>query len=178
MKVKQMILLTVFAGTLFMVMGLTGGQAEAQTNLLVNPGFEEGFSHQDGIPEITAPNNWRVHWLDGVTFPGSNGVANRPETVVWNIKDAPPEEQTLFFRDGSYAFKLFKNWGPILAGLSQDVTGLEVGRRYRFTAPIYVDIVKKYTDRKIPPEDLDAGQVRLGAGPTGSTCRRSSARRS
>lgn len=168
MKVKQSALLVVLVGILFATLSLTGGQAKAQDNLLTNPGFEEGYFNQDGIPEIAVPNGWRMHWLNDVTFTRSNGVAARPETVVWNIKDAPPSEQTLFFRDGSYALKIFKGWAPVYAAISQDVTGLEVGRKYRFAAPIYIDMVEDYSSGKKSPEDLDAGQVRLGAGPTGS----------
>ncbi|MBE2221612.1 MAG: hypothetical protein IAF02_08740 [Anaerolineae bacterium] len=168
MKVKQIVLLVVIAGILFTALSLSGNQATAQENLFTNPGFEEGHFNQDGIPEIAVPNGWRMHWLDGQTFPRSNGAAARPETVVWNIKDAPPSEQTLFFRDGIYALKIFKGWTPLYAALSQDVKGLEVGRKYRVAAPIYIDIVEEYGSRKKAPEDLDAGQVRIGAGPTGS----------
>jgi hypothetical protein len=169
MRIKPIVLLVVIASILFTALSLSGNQAIAQENLLNNPGFEEGYFNQDGIPEIAVPNGWRMHWLDGQTFPRSNGAAARPETVVWNIKDAPPSEQTLFFRDGSYALKIFKGWAPVYAALSQDVTGLEVGRKYRLAAPIYIDIVEDYSSSKKPPEDLDAGQVRLGAGPTGAT---------
>jgi len=146
-------------------------QAAAQTNLLTNPGFEAGHYSQDNIAEITVPNGWRMHWIDGQPFPGSNGNAARPETVVWNIKDAPPNEQTLFFRDGSYALKIFKGWAPLYAGLSQDVTGLEVGRRYRLSIPIYIDIVETYEGGKHAPGKLDSGQVRIGTSPTGAAWR-------
>ncbi|MFO7679059.1 MAG: hypothetical protein R6X34_03330 [Chloroflexota bacterium] len=167
MKTKQIALLVVLTGLLFATFGVFGQQAAAQSNLLTNPGFEGGYFNQDGIPEIAVPNGWRMHWLDGQPFNGSNGNAARPETVVWNIKDAPADEQTLFFKDGSYAFKIFKGWAPVYAALSQDVTGLEVGRKYRLAAPIFIDIVESYEGRKRPPTKLDSGQVRLGAGATG-----------
>jgi len=141
--------------------------AAQQTNLLTNPGFEQGYYHQDNIPEIAVPNGWRMYWVDGQPFPGSSGNAARPETVVWNIKDAPPEEQVLLFRDGSYALKIFKGWAPVYAGMSQDVSGLEVGRRYRLAVPIYIDIVETYEGGKRAPSKLDSGQVRLGASNTG-----------
>lgn len=144
---------------------------QAQANLLTNPGFEAGHYNQDGIPEITVPNGWRMHWLDGIPFNNSNGNAARPETVVWNIQDAPPNERPLFFRDGSYTLKIFKGWAPMYAAVSQDVTGLEVGRRYRLSAPIFVDIVESYDNGKQAPGKLDSGQVRLGAGNTGTAWR-------
>lgn len=167
MKSKQIALLAVLTGLLFATLGIFGQQAAAQSNLLTNPGFEGGYYNQDGIPEIAVPNGWRMHWIDGQPFNGSNGNAARPETVVWNIKDAPEAEQTLFFKDGSYAFKIFKGWAPVYSALSQDVTGLEVGRKYRLAAPIYIDIVESYEGRKRPPTKLDSGQVRLGASATG-----------
>lgn len=139
-------------------------------NLFKNPGFEEGYFNQDGIPQIAVPNSWRMHWLDGVAFDGTDGqVAYRPETVVWYIEDAPQNERSLFFRDGSYTLKLFKPWAPLFVALSQEVSGLEVGRNYRITAPIYVDIVESYDGGKQPPSDRpDAGFVRFSVGPTGS----------
>ncbi len=167
MKFKHIALLVVLAGILFSVLSITEGRVIAQENLLTNPGFEEGYYHQDDIPEIAVPNGWRMHWLDGQAFNGSNGVAHRPETVVWNIKDAPPQEQTLFFKDGSYAFKVFKGWAPVYSALSQDVTGLEVGRKYRLAVPIFIDIVEDYSGGKRAPGKLDSGQIRLGAGETG-----------
>lgn len=139
----------------------------AQTNLLTNPGFEEGHYNQNNIPEITVPNGWRMHWLDGVPFSGSNGNAARPETVVWNIQDAPLNERQLFFRDGSYTLKIFKGWAPVYAGLSQDVGGLQVGRRYRLSVPVFIDIVESYEGGKQAPGKLDSGQVRLGASNAG-----------
>lgn len=147
----------------------TAAQTQGTENLLVNPGFEEGHHKQDGIPEITVPNGWRLHWLDNAEFPGSDGPAARPESVVWFIGDAPADEQGLFFRDGSYALKVFKGGRPVYAALSQDVSGLEVGRRYRLVAPVYIDIVSSYNGgNKLAPGDLESGLVRLGAGPVGA----------
>lgn len=139
-------------------------------NLFENGSFEAGFYNQDGISEITVPNGWRMHWIDGVAFEGTDGLpAYRPETVVWFIQDAPPEERPLFFRDGSYTLKLFKPWAPLFTALSQEVSGLEVGRNYRIIAPIFVDIVESYEGGKQPPGARpDAGFIRFSVGPAGS----------
>ena len=144
-------------------------------NLFENPGFEAGYFNQDSIPQIAVPNGWRMHWLDGVAFEGTDGVvAYRPETVVWNIQDAPENERSLFFRDGSYTLKLFKPWAPLFVALSQEVSGLEVGRNYRISAPIYVDIVESYDGGKQPPAARpDAGFIRFSVGPAGSGWRTS-----
>lgn len=172
-KIAKSVLL--FAVTLLVaVFSLPHEHAAAQEvvsgNLFKNPGFEEGYFNQDGIPQIAVPNNWRMHWLDGVAFDGTDGqVAYRPETVVWYIEDAPLNERSLFFRDGSYTLKLFKPWAPLFVALSQEVSGLEVGRNYRITAPIYVDIVESYDGGKQPPSDRpDAGFIRFSVGPAGS----------
>lgn len=176
MKRKNLVVFVVAALLVWLVGLATTQQTAAQTqvgdNLLVNPGFENGHHHQDGISEITVPDGWRLHWFDGNEFPGSAGPAFRPESVNWFIGDAPPDEQSLFFRDGSFALKVFKGGAPVYAALSQDVNGLEVGRRYRLVVPIYIDIVADYSGGvKKPPAKLDSGQVRLGAGPVGAPWR-------
>lgn len=163
-----------FVAALITVLGVNrsvSAQEVISGNLLTNPGFEAGYYYQDGIPQIAAPNGWRYLWLDNVPYEGTNGLdAYRPETMVWNIEDAPLHERPLFFRDGSYTVKVFRNWAPILTALTQDVTGLEVGRKYRISAPIYIDMVEDYDDNgKVAPEELWTAFVRLGAAPVGST---------
>jgi hypothetical protein len=171
MRIKLMGLLFI---AVLMTMSGVNRPASAQEvisgNLLINPGFEEGYYYQDNIPQIAAPNGWRYVWLDNQPFAGTNGQpAYRPETVVWNIEDAPPHERTVLFRDGSYTVKVFRNWAPILTALTQDVTGLEVGRKYRISAPIFIDMIEDYEDgQKVPPDELWTAFIRLGAGPTGA----------
>lgn len=164
--------------TLLIAVLLVPQSAEARTNLLVNPGFEGGYFRQDGIPEVTVPNGWRVHYLDGAAFPGiADGyVARRPETVVWHIQDAPVDERTLFFLDGNYTFKLFKPWAPLYAAMSQDVNGLQVGSNYEFVANVFVDVVDYYgAGGKVPPADEPEGViVRTGVSPVGAEWRNDS----
>lgn len=178
MKTKTLVLFTVLA-VFVMALGLitvdrTAAQTQGTENLLVNPGFENGNHHQDQIAEIVVPDGWKLHWVDGVTFPGAwdNLPAARPESTVWNSTGGVPEGEEILWRDGIYTLKVFKAWAPMYAALSQDVTGLEVGRRYRLVAPVYPDVVMDYSGgNKIPPDRPDSGQVRLGAGPTGSAWR-------
>ena len=172
MKLKFTFILVAATMLILLVGNTQQSPATAQEiiseNLFENPGWESGYYNQNNIPQIAVPNGWRMHWLDNVTFEGTNGiVANRPETVVWNIQDAPPEEREVFFRDGIYTLKIFKGWAPLYAAVSQDVAGLEVGRKYRIVAPIFVDIVESYDGGKVPPTDLTHGFVRFGAGPQG-----------
>ncbi len=173
MKAKITALLFVaalFTGLLLFNQNKAVAQEIISGNLFQNPGWEDGYYNQDGIPQIAVPNGWRMHWLDGVTFAGSgDNVAYRPETVVWNIMDAPENERAVFFRDGSYTLKIFKSWSPVYAALSQDVSGLEVGRKYRIVAPIFIDLVEKYENgQKVPPYRNDSGFVRFGAGKLGA----------
>jgi hypothetical protein len=149
---------------------------ELGPNLLVNPGFEEGHYNQDGIAEITVPNGWRMHWSNNERIFGGEYPTARPETVVWNISGAPANEAGVFWRDGIYTVKIFKGWAPVWAAMSQDVTGLQVGRRYRLVAPIYIDLVEGYDGgNKVPPSHNNTGRVRLGASPVGAGWRDESA---
>jgi hypothetical protein len=159
---------------IFLIFTLASFQVQAQgENLLKNPGFEEGHYNQDGIVEITVPNGWRMHWSNRESniFDGYAETA-RPETVVWNISGAPAHEKNVFWKDGIFTVKIFKGWAPLWAAMSQEVSGLEVGRRYRLVAPIFIDIVADYGEGgKIPPVDGRQGRVRLGASPLGATWR-------
>ncbi|GAB4269683.1 MAG: hypothetical protein Kow0080_13530 [Candidatus Promineifilaceae bacterium] len=171
---KRMSLAVILGAIMLSLVMMTATQTKAQNlgpNLFQNPGFEEGHYNQDGIAEITVPNGWRMHWLDGVAFEGTEGrVAYRPETVVWNIAGAPPQEADLFWKDGIYTLKIFKSWAPMYAALSQDVSGLEVSRRYRVVAPIYIDVYI-WDNGKVAPEDPTDAKVRLGASPVGAAWR-------
>jgi SdrD B-like domain/LysM domain len=164
---------TLLVAVLSFPRGNIAAQEIVSGNLFENPGFEAGYFNQDGIPQIAVPNGWRMHWLDGVAFEGTEGVvAYRPETVVWYIQDAPESERSLFWRDGSYTLKLFKPWAPVFVALSQDVSGLEVGRNYRMSIPIYVDIVGSYDGgNKVQPYRSDSGFVRFSVGAVGSPWR-------
>lgn len=169
-----LIIITLFLLTVALLPYAVNAQGQ---NLLKNPGFEEGHFNQDGIAEITVPNGWRMHWSDRESniFDGYAQTA-RPETVVWDIIGAPDHEKDLFWKDGIYTVKIFKGWAPVWAAMSQDVSGLEVGRRYRMVVPIFIDIVADYdAGQKIPPQDGRQGRVRLGVSPVGAGWRDESA---
>ncbi len=148
-------------------------RAQSGPNLLENPGFEDGHYNQDGIPQITVPNGWRMYWSNEEKIFGGEWVTTRPETIVWNIKGSPPGEE-FFWKDGSYTMKVFNTWAPLWAAMAQDVENLQVGRKYRFSVPIYIDVFADYeSGKKIPPppEHLGQAKIRLGAGPVGATWR-------
>ena len=133
-------------------------------NLLTNPGFNQGYHRQDNIPELAVPDGWQLYYIDGDTFPGCGSPpAYRPETVVWNIEDAPEHEKGLFFLDGNYCLKAFKAHAPLYFALTQAVSGLTPGARYRFTAQVYPDIVRGYAGgKKVRPEDIWYAEARVG----------------
>ncbi len=166
MKPKN-IALAVAAGFLLMAAVLPlphPARAQGGPNLLTNPSFEGGW-YDVQIGQV--PNAWEWHWLDNVTFPGSDRPALRPESRVLSKDLMPPQEHSLYFLDGEYVIKIFKPQAPIYVALSQNVNNLEVGRRYRLVAHVFPDLFD-WDGQKIPPTDPYAAQIRLGAGPTGA----------
>jgi hypothetical protein len=137
------------------------------SSILQNGSFEEGW-YDIEIGQV--PNDWAWHWVDGETLPGSDDPALAPETRVLPQDHVPEHERDLFFLDGWYCVKVFKGGAPIYAALSQDLSGLEAGRQYRFTVPIYVDVYF-WEGEKVPPADPYAARVRLGVAPTDATWR-------
>ncbi|MBN2001800.1 MAG: hypothetical protein JXA21_00475 [Anaerolineae bacterium] len=132
-------------------------------NLLKNSNFDEGHHHQDGIPEIVVPNDWQLYWVDKKVFKGAESVAYRPESVVWNIKDAPEHEKTLFFLSGNYCWKVFKANAPVYFAATQVISGLTPGGVYRFNAQVFPDIVTGYSGgKKVRPGDIWAAEARAG----------------
>ena len=167
--------LLVVLGLLLAGLGIVAGPARAQDlgpNLLENAGFEGGHYNQDGIAEIVVPNGWRMHWSDNELIFGGEWPSARPETVVWNATGGVPVGEEIFWRDGIYTMKVFKAYAPMWAAVSQDVENLEVGRKYRLTVPIFIDIFEDYEGgKKIAPWRKDSGKVRMGASPVGATWR-------
>lgn len=172
---KKHLPLLVILGLLLAGLAVFSTPARAQDlgpNLLENPGFENGHYNQDGIAEITVPNGWRMHWSDKELIFGGEWQTGRPETVVWNSSGGIPEGEEMYWRDGIYTMKIFKSWTPMWAAMSQDVENLEVGRKYRLSAPIFIDIFEEFKDgKKVAPWRKDTGRVRFGASPVGAAWR-------
>lgn len=146
--------------------GLVAKQEEAMPNLLSNSSFETGHGHQDGIPELVMPNNWRLYFLDEVPFPGigeDGTVAAKPESVVWNVNDAPAHEQPLFFLHGEFCLKVFKSYMPIYFAFTQHVKGLKPNSVYTLRMPVFPDLVMGYEGgQKVYADDDRAGGARAG----------------
>ena len=106
---------------------------------------------------------------DGVRFPGSADVALAPETIIGQVLRTPAHERALLFRDGTQHLKVFKGMAPMYAAVLQDVSGLDVGRSYRLTAPVFVDTYI-WDNGKVAPGG-EAARIRLGASPRGAVWR-------
>lgn len=155
-----------------LMLGAAFGSMHAQQNLLTNGGFEQGWYDVSGTQQC--PNGWKMHWTEGEVAGDANNLTARPESRVLPKTQVPPDEHSLYFWDGDYTVKIFWARSPIHVAMSQDVSGLEVGREYRFLVPAYVDTFI-WDSGKQPPNDPYAAQVRLGAGPAGANWRDESA---
>ena len=138
-------------------------------NLLPNGSFEEGFTNQNGIAELHAPNGWRIEFQEGATGFGSNAwdVYVRPDTRVFPAAFLPPEEHSLYIFDGSTTLKVFREQGALSMRLVTDVD-LAPGT-YVLEANFYSDVFEKYeNDQKVAPSDPNAGEASLIAGSGGT----------
>ena len=138
-------------------------------NLLPNGSFEEGFTNQNGIAELHAPNGWRIEFQEGATGFGSNAwdVYVRPDTRVFPAAFLPPEEHSLYIFDGSTTLKVFREQGALSMRLVTDVD-LAPGT-YVLEANFYSDVFEKYeNDQKVAPSDPNAGEAALVAGSGGT----------
>lgn len=147
--------------------GGDGGNEGNMGNLLKNADFDNGkHYHWQGVNEIVIPDGWDFWYADFNTpwLERQDQNFDPPECVVWNKKDADPKDYG-FWLSGDYTLKIFKGWGVIWWRLFQKVTGLTVGSKYRFTAPVHPDLVMAYDgDAKIYANDPLAGEVQLSAG--------------
>ncbi|MFZ5916904.1 MAG: LysM peptidoglycan-binding domain-containing protein [Chloroflexota bacterium] len=90
-------------------------QAQEPQNLLVNPGFEEGFYFADNAPEMQVANGWKPWWIQGRPEETSQGYLHRPEYKA--------EDRNLFgdrrVRSERYAQKFFTSYSTHHAGFFQ-----------------------------------------------------------
>lgn len=137
-------------------------------NLLRNGDFNQGYYHL--APELAVPNEWefwhadeRVPKLERQSVPFL-----KPDSVVWNIQDAPESEKRAFFLSGAFCWRVFGAWNPMWVALKQRVAGLTPGATYRFTVPFYPDLVTSYgqdgtiASNRFAPDPL-SGEHRLSA---------------
>lgn len=137
-----------------------GTDVQSQTvNLLLNPGFEDGFS-QRGAGEVEVANGWFPWWLQGTPDQTDVGYLRRPEYK--------PEIARLFgyrrVHGGDFAQKYFTTYSTHVGGIYQQVS---VPQGYRVTFSIWVQVWSSSGDN--PDDILDDGdyKVSVGIDPTG-----------
>jgi LysM repeat protein len=101
--------------------------AGAQANLLVNPGFEEGFQVQ-GASEISVGNGWTAWWIQGGVAQTSEGYWVRPEYKGEDSAVFGPRR----VRGGRFSQKFFSSYSTHDAGLFQAVA-VPSGATVRFS---------------------------------------------
>jgi murein DD-endopeptidase MepM/ murein hydrolase activator NlpD len=120
-------------------------------NVLDNGSFEQGH-YDEGNCQI--PNSWLLKARDGeytVTGPEGNEYhTSLPESRLTECALLPEGERELFCVDGDYCLKIFGGRKAIHAWLFQEVSGLQVGAIYEFTAPLFVDTYL-WDDGKVRP---------------------------
>jgi len=131
-------------------------------NVLVNGSFEDGWYHQNGIPELQLPNGWTYEYDEGPTGYGDQAWDKwvRPETRVLPDYQLPENERSLFIREGVYTIKMFKGSGAISFRVYQDIA-LQPGT-YTFQINIYPDLVESYNKgNKVLAGDPASGEVKF-----------------
>jgi hypothetical protein len=102
------------------------------SNLLRNPGFEEGFSER-GAGEVTVANAWEPWWVQGSEEQTSQGYLVRPEYK--------PEDAWVFttrrVHSGRFSQKYFSTYSTHIAGIYQQVA---VARGSLVTFSIWVQV--------------------------------------
>lgn len=144
------------------------------TNLLRNPGFEDGTYPFDRLGILYIPKEWTFTFRDGPNdqLPRQTVPWGRPNAGCLGLQQFPPHEHPIFFQQGSQM--LWKTWQgksyPQYISLSQTLT-LTPGQTYRFTANVCPDMVTQYggPQGKVFIDDPDAYGVRVLAASGGQT---------
>ena len=130
-------------------------------NLLLNPGFEDGFS-QRGAGEVVVANGWFPWWVQGTPDQTEIGYLRRPEYK--------PEDARLYgyrrVHGGEYAQKYFNTYSTHVAGVYQQVT---VPQGYRVTFSIWVQVWSSSGDNPDDIKDHGDYQVSVGIDPIGGS---------
>ena len=100
------------------------------TNLLKNPGFEDGFYHWNGINEINVGHNWTPWWAED---PNHDPTYLRPE-----FKETLARDFAYRVRSGERAQQWFKLYSSFIAGVFQQVFDVTPGQNYQFS--IYAQV--------------------------------------
>ncbi|MFZ5918140.1 MAG: SdrD B-like domain-containing protein [Chloroflexota bacterium] len=151
-----------FLAVLTLLAPLTALRAEEQlqtVNLLLNPGFEDGFTER-GAGEVVVANGWFPWWVQGTPDQTDVGYLRRPEYK--------PEVAALYgyrrVHGGEYGQKYFNTYSTHVAGIYQSVT---VPQGYRVVFTIWAQVWSSSGNN--PDEIVDHGdyKVSIGIDPSG-----------
>jgi len=168
MSILLGILLLTATGKIIGSAQLSQNQDECPYNLLVNPGFEDGYSEREDpyAPwegpkgELRVANGWEL-WYDNV--PGQGGYNHRP---YYEPEDGYVHTDPLRVRSGQYAQKMSNSDATHTAGLYQR-TRVPMGSQVQFS--IWVMVWSSLHDD--PHQSKDDGNYWLSVGidPYGNT---------
>ncbi len=142
-----------------LVLALPGAQASCAGNVLLNPGFEDGFSDR-GAGEVSVANGWHPWYQDG---PGQeDGYNRRPE---YKPEDAS-RYGTRRIHSGNWAQKFFNTFSTHNAGILQQVQ-VAVGSKLTFS--IWVQVWSSEDPNPDAVKNPGNYRVSIGIDPTGGT---------
>ena len=156
------VLASVALAVVVLAVPLLGTRTQVQSqavNLLLNPGFEDGFSPR-GAGEVTVADGWFPWWLQGTPDQTEVGYLRRPEYK--------PEDARLYgyrrVHGGEYGQKYFTTYSTHVGGFYQQVS---VRSGYRVTFSIWVQVWS--SSGNDPDRIVDHGdyQVSVGIDPIG-----------
>ncbi len=151
------ILATVALMGLILSIPLAWPQADSQSqsvNLLLNPGFEDGFSAR-GAGEVEVANGWFPWWVQGTPDQTEKGYLRRPEYK--------PEIGSRFgyrrIHGGDFAQKFFTTYSTHVGGFYQQVSA---HKGYRVDFAIWVQVWSSSGDD--PDQVVDDGEYKVSVG--------------
>jgi uncharacterized repeat protein (TIGR01451 family) len=167
-NLSAVILLFIAASTIIGSAQLLQNQGECPYNLLVNPGFEDGYSEREDPyepwkgpqGELTVADGWEL-WYDNL--PGQGGYNHRPK---YEPEDGYVHTDPLRVRSGQYAQEMSNSSATHTAGLYQR-TRVPMGSQVQFS--IWVMVWSSLHDD--PHQSKDDGNYWLSVGidPYGGT---------
>ena len=106
---------------------LSGSPAQAQDNPVRNPSFEGDYFAWSGIPEIQVAHDWTPWWAAQQASDPPE-INRRPE-----YKQANPAVDPHRVHSGSAAQQYFTFYSTHIAGMYQQVSGVQPGTRLQFS---------------------------------------------
>ncbi len=133
------------------------GPADAQENLLRNPGFEGDYFAWNGIPEVQVAHDWTPWWVED---PNRDPRWNRPE---WK------RAQAAFFpnrvRSGASSQQWFTFYASHYGGMYQQVFNVTPGQTYRFS--VWVQVWSSLEDNALESVSPANPRLQVGIEPNG-----------